>query len=320
MAGSDTDYLSGRIETPFSLAESDQRPGAFEIVHADYTREIARDNPSQLEPKDGQRGPAGLAPPCEGCSARDATWPAIVEKVSGTEWKLAPDGNTVHLAALFRDPGISDDRHVPVVLDIRPDTRPLRAGRDCWLGPFLEALRELPEGIRVALDNGVRCRRPIRGDEQRTDYEARARRCHEETVLWFRRLVHPDGGRPGIAVCDKDLANSLGRAGHLTLADGSPFVPSGRFVDRVGTAVRYLEADAIILAHPALVLPDRVHRSRYLAAIKAAVEGLVILARHHGPYANVKDLGKARSEGGESIPGSSRLSNNWRRKWAEDAG
>lgn len=68
-------------------------------------------------------------PPCEGCSARDATWPAIVEKVSATEWKLAPDGDPVHLAALFRDPGISDDRHVPVVLDIRPDTRPLRRSR-----------------------------------------------------------------------------------------------------------------------------------------------------------------------------------------------
>lgn len=232
-------------------------------------------------------------PPCKGCDASVATWPAIVEKVSATEWRLVPGGNPVHLAALFRDPGIRDDRVVPFVLDIRPGTRPLRAGQECWVRPFLEALRRLPEGVRIALDNGVRCRRPIRGDENRTDYEVRARRCHKESVLWFGQLVHPDGGRPGIAVCDKDLANSLGRAGLLTLADGSPFVPSDPFVDRVGTAVRYLDVDAIILAHPAVILAGRPFRLRYLAAIEAAVGRLAILARHHGPYANVGNLGKS---------------------------
>ena len=74
---------------------------------------------------------------------------------------LADEGTPVHIAALFRDPGIRDERPVEVVLDLRlGEDRCLKAGENCWVSSFLEALQGLPAGLAVALDNGVRCPTP----------------------------------------------------------------------------------------------------------------------------------------------------------------
>lgn len=104
--------------------------------------------------------------------------PAVVQLAGEGEcWLLLDEGTPVHIAALFRDPGISDTRPVEVVLDLHlgQDGR-VKAGRRCWVDKFLIALQGLPAGITVALDNGVRCPTPIKGGFE--VYKDRAKHCH----------------------------------------------------------------------------------------------------------------------------------------------
>src|SRR5258708_4271192 len=103
--------------------------------------------------------PIHNCPTCPVARSSFAAASAIVQlSADGATWKLQRMSAPVHLVALFRDPAIRDGRPVPTVLDLltRRDGS-LKAGRSCWVRPFLEALRGLPAGITIALDNGVRC-------------------------------------------------------------------------------------------------------------------------------------------------------------------
>src|SRR6266498_4955796 len=148
-----------------------------------------------------------------------AAAPAIVRLDSGSKtWMTLPEGTSVHLVALFRDPGISDNRTVPIVLDLwlRADGS-LAAGRNCWVEPFLKALDGLPSGLTAALDNGVRCPHPqIAGS-----YADRARLCVGQTQQWIGSFVHPDGGKPGLLICDKDLACAYAELNLLVRPSGN---------------------------------------------------------------------------------------------------
>jgi hypothetical protein len=218
---------------------------------------------------------------CRGCPAgapEEAASSAIVRREgSWNVWTRQPPGTAVHLAALFRDPGIADGRPVKTVLDLRigPNGE-LGAGKHCWVQAFLEALSGLPQGLTVALDNGVRCPTPKQAGSDA--YYDRAAYCHERTKQWLQSLPHPNGGRPALALCDKDLACGLAKLGVLTRPDGTPWHPPGRFVDAVGENLRYLGLETIVLAHPSIF--GRRWKNVYGEAFKARriVERLVQLA------------------------------------------
>ena len=193
---------------------------------------------------------------CRECSAYSlqVTYPAIVQlAVDGKNWIYREKGTPVHLAALFRDPGIVDNRPVKTVLDLHcGQDGYLYAGKHCWVGKFLEALQGLPVGITVALDNGVRCPTPAR--DGYTIYSEHVRHCHEPTVRWFTELQHPCGGSPNIAICDKDLACSLAQLGQLRYRNGEIWRESKRFIEAVGDEVTYMGVKGVILAHPSIFL------------------------------------------------------------------
>lgn len=218
---------------------------------------------------------------CIDCSAwsLSAAHPAIVQLADdGKTWGLLPGGTQVHVAALFRDPEVNDKRSVEVVLDLHlgQDGR-LKAGKNCWVNKFLEALRGLPPGFTVALDNGVRC--PTATKKGFEVYKERAEHCHDQSGRWFSQLRHPDGGVPGIAICDKDLACSLTGLGLLRNCAGEAWCKPTRFVDAVGDEVTYLGAKAIILAHPVLFSRQHAEAYRQAFADKGVVSKLTHLAR-----------------------------------------
>jgi hypothetical protein len=197
-----------------------------------------------------------------------AAAPAIVRlDLDGKTWMMLPEGTSVHLIALFRDPGISDNRAVPVVLDLwlRGDGS-LAAGRNCWVEPFLKALDGLPSGLMVALDNGARC--PYH--RQVGSYGDRARLCVGQTHQWIGSFAHPDGGKPGLLICDKDLACAYAELNLLVRPSGTAWKTPRRFVEAVGDEVvfQYGTAvyEAMILAHPALF--NRRHASIYADAFR----------------------------------------------------
>lgn len=218
---------------------------------------------------------------CSECPARSlpVARPAVVQLTgAGETWMLLEEGTPVHIAALFRDPGIADERLVKVVLDLHLGRNGhLKAGRRCWVDKFLEALRGLPVGITVALDNGVRCPTPT--NEGFQAYKERAKHCHGQSEQWFSALQHPNGGAPGIAICDKDLACSLAELGLLRNRNGEAWRKPTRFVDAVGDQVTYLGVNAVILAHP--VVFRRRHTSVYRQAFaaKGIISDLTQLAR-----------------------------------------
>jgi len=198
-----------------------------------------------------------------------AAKPAIVRlEKSPSSWSLQPEGTPTHLAALFRDPGIANERIVSVVLDRAsgPDGI-LKAGSDCWVRGFLKELSGLPRGLTVALDNGVRCPCPRKLGFH--VYYGRVACCTAKTEHWLDSLKHPDGGKPGVLLCDKDLASCFGRMGLLTREDGSFWRSPSPFVSGVGSQLSLFGQNApafstMILAHP--VLFSRQHAARYVAA------------------------------------------------------
>ena len=210
-------------------------------------------------------------PHCDGCPGGKA---AVVAEPASVEytgkvlaWKFLPSDAPVHLAALFRDPGIQDTRGVSTVLDLwRTDNGDVRAGERCWLKPILRTLEDLPGGLRLALDNGVRCPCPI----ATCDYSARVTLCLSATRSWLQGLRHPDGGFPSILVCDKDLARSLALLGLLSREDGSPWQPTRPFVEAIGERVRCFDRPALICPHPVVVSRQRCYRDR-MKAIGLAV-------------------------------------------------
>jgi hypothetical protein len=192
-------------------------------------------------------------PHCDSCPVRSTTTaaePAVVECIDDQSWTLASRGEAVHLVALFRDPGIQDRRSIPTVLDLRLDDKGhLRAGRNCWVGPMLRSLGALPRGLHVALDNGVRCPCP----KKDCDYHERVTHCLSATRSWLEKLRHPDGGYPGVLVCDKDLAHALASLGQLTNGDGSVWHIPSPFVAAIGQSVHCFCRPALICPHPAVV-------------------------------------------------------------------
>jgi hypothetical protein len=228
---------------------------------------------------------------CTECPAWSlpAVCPAVVQLAGdGETWMLVDEGTPVHIAALFRDPGIADERPVKVVLDLHlgQDGR-LEAGRRCWVGEFLGALQGLPVGITVALDNGVRCPTPTK--EGFEVYKKRAKHCHGRSGQWFSTLQHPDGKAPGIAICDKDLACSLAELGLLQNCSGGAWREPARFVDAVGDEVTYrvtyrgvnAVVNAVVLAHP-VVFSRHAGVYRQAFAAKGIVSRLTQLARLEG--------------------------------------
>ena len=208
--------------------------------------------------------------------------PAVVQLAGdGETWMLLDKGTPVHIAALFRDPGIADERPVEAVLDLHlGQDGCLKAGRRCWVDKFLRALQGLPAGITVALDNGVRCPTPRK--EGFEVYKDRAKHCHGRSEQWLSTLQHPDGGAPGIVICDKDLACSLAELGLLRNRNGGAWHQATRFVDAVGDDVTYLGVNSVILAHP--VVFRRRHASVYRQALaaKGIISILTQLARLGG--------------------------------------
>jgi len=202
---------------------------------------------------------------CPSCpAAAPAATSAIVRlEPDAATWTLQPEGTPVHLLALFRDPAIVDGRAVQTVLDlrVRGDGR-LIAGQRCWVGTFLRALEGIPPGITIALDNGVRC--PCAKAEGPLEFRRRAACCHLATAAWHSRLRHPDGQPPGIAVCDKDLAEALADSGTLRHRDGTAWRCPSRFLDAVGAEVKYLDIESLILAHPAVLQWQEVYRQAFI--------------------------------------------------------
>lgn len=185
-------------------------------------------------------------PHCEGCPARKVdvvAEPASVE-CSGNvlTWRFVSPDAPVHLAALFRDPGIQHTRSVSTVLDLCPtDNGHVRAGRQCWLGPVLRSLDDLPRGLRLA------------------------------------SLRHPDGGSPALLVCDRDLARSFAFLGLLVREDGSAWEAPRPFVNAIGERVRCFDRPALICPHPVVVSRHPRYRERMKAVGLASA--IAVLAR-----------------------------------------
>lgn len=222
------------------------------------------------------------SPNCCECPVQSiqlAAKPAIVRlSKDGRTWLWQESNVSVHLVALFRDPGIKDGRTVEYVLDLRSkQDNSVQAGINCWVKNFLNEMPGLPPGLTVALDNGVRCRCPVSLGPN--VYEQRASFCHRKTEAWFGQLRHPDGGKPGIVLCDKDLTYSLKRLSLLLQPQGRRWDLPRQFLDLIGSAVVYLGADAVVLAHP--VMFTQRYQSRYAAAFKdrKIVHQLIQLAR-----------------------------------------
>jgi len=217
----------------------------------------------------------GQCPCSDSCNSASSTRSAVVRKVGATSWTLLPDDSPVHLAALFRDPGIRDDRDVPLVLDLRPESNPLRAGERCWVRRFVALMEALPNGIQIALDNGVRCRCPQSQGYQ--EYEKRVLNCHERTAQWFAKLKHLNGGKPGVVICDQDLCNALAAWGLMKRQNGQKWIPPRTFVKRVGAGIEYLGVNGLVLAHPSNL--NYAHRVRYRKALMGAIPAVISLAR-----------------------------------------
>src|SRR5271154_5005244 len=202
---------------------------------------------------------------CDGCPAGTtvvAAAPAAVECAGDVlTWTSIPPNEPVHLVALFRDPGIKDNnRSIQTVLDLQHKDGHVRAGSNCWVGRLLRSLGALPRGLRVALDNGVRC--PCPKTAGYIEYRDRVIHCLSATAPWLENLRHPDGGSPGVLVCDNDLAGALAESGRLTRADGSAWLLPRRFIDAIGQPVRCFGRNALICPHPIMLSTGRKYRDQ----------------------------------------------------------
>jgi hypothetical protein len=217
--------------------------------------------------------------PCPSCPAAYAAAPATIRHGGNGAWRLMPNNTPAHLLTLFRDPQIRDGRRVDVVLDLALSSTTCRTPP--WVGNFIRALAELPVGLVVALDNGVRC--PCGKTLGRSTYFARANVCLGRTRTCLADLRHPDSGRPGVVICDRDLADALAAVGTLALGTGAPWTSPDPWITAVGSEVTFLGEPALVLAHPVVLQRQRAYRD----AVTAAVPKLVALARTAGSSAEI---------------------------------
>lgn len=213
---------------------------------------------------------ARLVPACDRCPAGRVPGAVVAQHQGDGQWRLARNPPRVHLVALFRDPEIRDGRNVESVLDLWHVDGTLRHGRFCWTRAFVMALRSLPAGLTVALENGVRC--PWGTARDPDGFARRVERCHASRLAWIAGLGSP---APPVVVCDRHVAENLGEQGVLTGSTGERWTPTGPFIDCVGTVVLYAGRPALILAHPEVV---RRHPGRYVPVLESAVPALTRLA------------------------------------------
>ena len=112
---------------------------------------------------------------------------------------------------------------------------PVQPGANRWVQPFLNALSGLPEGLKVGLDNGVRCPFP----KTEGSYSDRAVLCVEGVREYLASLEHPDSGCPGIVICDRDLAAAYADLELLRTKGGDPWQLPKRFIAAVGEELTF---------------------------------------------------------------------------------
>jgi hypothetical protein len=209
--------------------------------------------------------------PCVGCPESWAAGPARIEHQGNGAWIRAADDAAVHLAALFRDPQVQDGRPIDVVLDLTADRTKCPDRR--WLWQLRQALASLPTGLVAAIDNGVRC--PCGVGQGPKAYAERVALCLEQTRTWLASLKHPNGGRPGVVLCDRTLTNTLAESGQLAMRDGTKWASPTRWLDAVGREITVLGHDGLVLAHPVVVQRIRAYRT----VVSESVSLLGALAR-----------------------------------------
>lgn len=207
----------------------------------------------------------------EAPSNRSASAATVVYDGNGI-WHLVPEGSPVHLVALFRDPGIEDNREVQTVLDLHEVDGRLRAGKSCWLDRMVEALYDLPVGISLALHNGVDI--PCPKPDGMSRYARLLKEQLPERLAWIRRRRRPDNAQAGVLVCDRDLARALSGLGKLQTNTGAWTEPR-RFVEAVGTEIIFDGIRGMILAHPAVL---RWRPDTYIPAVTGAIPKMLRLA------------------------------------------
>jgi len=188
---------------------------------------------------------------CDKCPSEYAAAPAIVKHLGYGRWTYSSPDSYVHLAALFRDPEIGSGRKMKVVLDIQIKDGELRNSSRCWMGRFTNALATLPIDICIAIDNCVRC--PCGTKRGLDEYFRRAKFCLERTEKWLSLLRTLSGKPPPVSLCDRALSIAMSHLGVLKNLDGTNWEEPKRFVEAVGSAVRFNDLPAMILAHPIVV-------------------------------------------------------------------
>ncbi len=159
-------------------------------------------------------------------------------------------------------PGIVNNRPVTVALDLRelPQGQ-LQAGTNCWTRSFLRSLPDLPDGLRVSVDNGVRC--PCPKALKVSEYEKRLAYCTTKTESWLSSLVHPDQGLPVVLLCDRDMTYGLASSKKLVLPNGDAWSPPSVFIDAIGTELRFGALTALVAAHPSVVSRYKSYRDKF---------------------------------------------------------
>ena len=203
---------------------------------------------------------------CKDCQSKDIARSVIAEYLGNGNWKYAPKDCTVDLAALFRDPEISSGRKIDVVLDLQEVGGRLRNKTNCWMKKFVDSLDNLPIGITVVIDNGVRC--PCSTKRGFNEYLKRAKNCFEHTVNWLSSLPTNNNTLPPVILCDKDLSKAMAHIGKLFHMDGKRWSFRDPFVDSVGSKAIFIGSPALILAHPIVVQRNP---NRYMKAVADAI-------------------------------------------------
>ncbi|HEX3035884.1 MAG TPA: hypothetical protein VHT73_12285 [Thermodesulfobacteriota bacterium] len=188
--------------------------------------------------------------------------PITIQHQGNGIWIKAPSETPIHLAALFRKPEIRSGRIVNTVLDLACVNGQLRHPKVCWTRMFVQILRDLPSGLTVALDNGVRC--PFGTSRKIKEFNRRAELCHNRTVDWLQTLA-PDP--PPVLFCDKSVCVAYAQQKGLTHSDGTEWTEPKKFLDAVGEEVLFHGRPALILAHPRVVQMKVQYRDALRAAI-----------------------------------------------------
>jgi len=188
---------------------------------------------------------------CDECPSEYAAAPVIVKHRGYGRWTYSSPDSYVHLAALFRDPETGSGRKIRVVLDLQVKDGELRNSSRCWMGRFTDALSTLPVDIRIAIDNGVRC--PCGTKYGFDEYFRRVKFCFKRTEKWLSLLRTLSGKPLPVVLCDRELSIAMSHLGVLRNLDGTNWKEPKRFVEAVGSEVRFNDLPAMILAHPIVV-------------------------------------------------------------------